>query len=377
MSQLSIRGNLLLGADLVPGALVIRGGRIAAIERGSHLPSLPEPVVDAAIISPGLIDLQVNGGFGAEVGTDPASLRTLSAALPQTGVTAYLSTAVSSEPDFYPALFGAFAAACDAPGARPLGLHLEGPFLSPRRPGAHRRAVIESAPDDLLDTFCANSAVRLVTLAPERPGALHRIAALRERGIAVSLGHTDASADDFERGVDAGAAMATHLYNAMAPFTHRAPNAVGAALTDDRVTCGLIVDGIHSDPLSVRLAVRAKGIDRICLVTDMMAAAGMPPGDYTLFGRKVIVADGAARLEDGTLAGSIATLDAELRNLVAWAGVTPAQALHMATGVPARILNRPDLGRLQINAPADLALFDSDLTLQATYIGGALAYPNP
>lgn len=372
MPDLTIRGRLLLGDQLVPGALVIESGRIAAIERSAE--QLPHPIVDAEIVSPGFIDLQVNGGFGVEVGTDPDAFRRLAAALPATGVTAYLPTAVSSPPDFYPALFAAFAASRDAPGARALGLHLEGPFLSPNRIGAHRREVIENASPDLIDTFLAGPDVRLVTLAPERPGALDWICRLVSCGILVSLGHTDATAAEFERGIDAGALMTTHLYNAMSPFGHRSPNAIGAALTDDRVTCGLIVDGIHSDSLSLRLAVRAKAPDRICLVTDMMSAAGMPPGKHSLFGKTVTVDETSARLEDGTLAGSIVTMDETVRNAVRWMGVTPAQALSMATAVPARLLDLPDAGRLVAGARADLALLDAALNITATYIAGKKVY---
>jgi N-acetylglucosamine-6-phosphate deacetylase len=370
----SVRGKLLLGGRLVEGALVVEGGQIAAIERGGTDRQLPRPVIEADTVAPGLIDLQVNGGFGVEVGHDPNALRHLAAELPRTGITAFLPTAVSSPPEFYPPLFQALSTARDVPGARVLGLHIEGPFLSPQRIGAHREEVIAGAQPDLIDTFLGCPDVRLVTLAPELPGALEWISRLRKRGIVVSLGHTNATAEEFSRGVDAGAAMATHLYNAMSSFQHRAPNAVGAALTDERVTCGLIVDGIHSDPLSVRLAVRAKGVERVCLVTDMMSAAGMPEGEHTLFGKRVVIDETSARLENGTLAGSIITMDATVRNTVRWGGVTPAQALTMATEVPARLLSLPDSGSLAAGNAADLVLLDAALEVSATYVGGECVY---
>lgn len=370
----SLRGKLLLGEQLVEGALVIEDGRIAGIERGPGRAELPEPVIEADTIAPGLIDLQVNGGFGVEVGHDPDAFAHLAAQLPATGVTAFLPTAVSSPPEFYPPLYEALEKAREAPGARILGLHLEGPFLSPRRIGAHRSDVIAGAPPSLLETFLEGPDVRVVTLAPELPGALEWIARLRERGIVVSLGHTNATAEEFLRGVDAGAGMATHLYNAMSPFEHRAPNAIGAALVDPRVTCGLIVDGIHSHPLSVRLAMRAKGIARICLVTDMMSAAGMSHGEHTLFGKKVVIDATSARLENGTLAGSIITMDATVRNAVRWGGATLGQALSMATEVPARLLGLRDTGRLTVGGSADLVLLDGDLKVIATYVRGTRMY---
>jgi N-acetylglucosamine-6-phosphate deacetylase len=171
--------------------------------------------------------------------------------------------------------------------------------------------------------------------------------------------------------------MATHLYNAMSPFGHRAPGAIGAALTDERVTVGLIADGVHSHPASLRLAVRAKGTDRVALVTDMMAGAGMPPGRYQLGGQPVVVDDTASHLDDGTLAGAILTLDQAVRNAVRLAGVTPAQALRMATEVPARLLGLTESGRIVAGAIGDLALFDENLRVVATFIGGEMAYRRP
>ncbi|HEX6508306.1 MAG TPA: N-acetylglucosamine-6-phosphate deacetylase, partial [Chloroflexota bacterium] len=374
MARFSVRGSLLLDGELVRGALLVDGRRIVQVLREPVSEPLPRPVVEADIVSPGLIDLQVNGGFGVEVGEDPESIRHLAEVLPSTGVTGFLATAISSPPDFYPRLFAAFATARDAAGARPLGLHLEGPLLSPLRVGAHRKEVIESADASLIDQLLESEDVRLVTLAPERPGAMEWICKLRDRDVIVSLGHTNATASELIRGIDAGATMVTHLFNAMSPFTHRAPGAMGATLADNRVIAGLIVDGIHSDPLSARLAVRAKGTGGIALVTDMMSAAGLPPGEYGLGGKKVIVDEMSARLEDGTLAGAIITLDEAVRNTARWAGVTPAQALTMATEVPARLLGFRYTGRLAAGMDADLALFDQNLQVQATYVGGEQVY---
>jgi N-acetylglucosamine-6-phosphate deacetylase len=376
MTAFSIHGNLLLDRDLVPGALVVEDGHITRVLREPIHQLLPQPVIESAIVSPGLIDLQVNGGFGVEVGEDPEAIRCLARMLPATGVTGFLATAVSSPPEFYPRLYAAFAAARDAPGARPIGLHLEGPYFSPQRVGAHRRDVVENADPGLIDQLLPAADVRLMTLAPERPGAMDWIWKLRRHGVIVSLGHTNATAEEFIQGVDAGAAMVTHLFNAMSPFTHRAPNAAGAALTDDRVVAGLIVDGIHVDPLGIRLAIRAKGVDGIVLVTDMMSATGLSPGEYALGGKKVMVDTTSARLEDGTLAGSIITMDQAVGNTAKWGGVTTAEALAMATEVPARLIGSGTTGRLAAGMDADLVLFDRDLRVQATYVCGRQVFPH-
>jgi N-acetylglucosamine-6-phosphate deacetylase len=370
----AIRGRLTIGDVLEPGAIVVADGRVAEVLRAPRDGALPRTIIDAPIVAPGLIDLQVNGGFGLEIGMDPRALSVLGQRLPEAGVTSYLPTLISSPAATYRGAFADLAALRDARGARALGLHLEGPFLSPPWKGAHPLSAIEEASNVLFEELLEFPELRLMTLAPELPGALTRIRRLRGRGVQVSLGHTSATFEEFLAGVDAGAEMATHLYNAMSPFGHRAPGAIGAALTDERVTVGLIADGVHSHPASLRLAFRAKGIDRVALVTDMMAGAGMPPGRYQLGGQSVVVDDSASHLDDGTLAGAILTLDQAVRNAVRLAGAAPAQALRMATEVPARLLGLTEGGRIVAGTIADLALFDEDLHVVATFIGGEMTY---
>jgi len=368
--RFAICGDLVIGGTLIPGAVVVEDSRIAAIVPQPRKGNLPEATIAVDIVAPGLIDLQVNGGFGVEVGDDPAAIRHLSTCLPRTGVTAFLPTVITSPAAHYDAVFNAFVRVGPVPGARPLGLHLEGPFLSSDRAGAHRPDWIVQADEDLFNRLIASDALRLMTLAPERAGARDRIRRLRERGVLVSLGHTDAMYEDFVAGLDAGATMVTHLFNAMSPFEHRAPGVIGGALVDERVTGGLIADGVHCHPASLQLAVNAKGAARIALVTDMMAAAGMPPGTYSLGGRPVTVDETSARLPDGTLAGAVITLDAAIRYLVRATTATPAEAISMASEVPARLLGATDFGRLVSGSRADLALFDRSLQVVGTIIGG-------
>ncbi|MFL5306783.1 MAG: N-acetylglucosamine-6-phosphate deacetylase [Polyangia bacterium] len=376
-NRFSVAGRLLVAGRLVEGAAIVDGEQIVEV-RESPVGTLPEPRLSAEIVSPGLVDLQCNGGFGVEVGGDAAALRELARRLPATGVTTFLPTLVSAGPAAYRAAAAAWAAARGAPGAAMPGLHLEGPLLAPARAGAHERRAIEDADatlDAVLDELLAADAVRIMTLAPERPGALDRIARLCAAGVAVSLGHTDGSFAEITAGIQAGARLATHLYSAMSPFAHRAPGAVGAVLTDNRVTATVIADGVHTHAAALILALRAKGSERLALVTDAVAAAGAPAGRYRLGGLDVVSDGTSARLLDGTLAGSTLTLDAAVRTMVTLAGATPAEALAMASTVPADAIGLRDRGRLALGQRADLVLWSADLTVETTIAGGAVVYP--
>ena len=360
-------GRLLLDEALIPGRITVENDRIVSVD--------PDPAVETGrIIAPGSIDLQVNGGHGIDFGEDPGRIAEVAAWLPETGTTAFLPTIVSSLADRYRRVFDALPAIEGVPGARIPGLHLEGPFLAVGKKGAHAQEAIEAADDALFAELLAEDAVRLVTLAPERPGALERIAALVERGVLVSLGHTEATYEQFVAGIDAGARMATHLFNAMSQLESRAPGVVGAALVDERVTVGLIADGIHTHPAVLALTARAKGTTGIALVSDMMAAAGMAPGVYSLNDIPVYVDETSARLEDGRLAGSILTMDAAVRNMVAWGGISVAAALTMASTIPARLLGLDDVGALAPGYQADLVILDRDLNVDETWIAGARVY---
>ena len=386
------------------GEVWVRDGVVTAIradapagDQGSgddeddHAGASLVPRLRAAYVAPGFVDLQVNGAFGHEVGADPGALRALAAALPATGVTAFLPTLVSRPEADYAACFAALDEERAAAGrgeragaARILGLHLEGPLLAPTRAGAHARAAIETATAAAVRRLADPARVRLVTLAPEREGALALIAELRGRGIAVSLGHTDATFETFTAAVDAGARLATHVWNAMSPLHHRAPGATGAALSDDRITALAIADGVHLHPATFRLTVRAKGAGRLALVTDAIAAAGLGAGATTLAGRPVTADATSARLADGTLAGSTLTLDRAVRNAVQFASLSIDDAVQMVSSTPRAALEafpagkedraRDGAGGLSAGAPADLVLLDADLSVRATFVGGRLAY---
>jgi N-acetylglucosamine-6-phosphate deacetylase len=311
------------------------------------------------------------------VGGDADALRALAGLLPATGVTTFLPTVISAGAALYRATAKAWAAARSAPGARMPGLHLEGPLLSPARGGVHERGPIDGADaalDDVLDELLAAHALRVMTIAPERAGALDRIRRLCAAGVTVSLGHTDASYDEMRAGIDAGATLCTHLYSGMSPLHHRAPGAVGAALTDDRLTAALIPDGIHAHAAALALALRAKGPAKIALTTDAISAAGAPAGTYALAGMTVVSDGTSARLADGTLAGSTLTMDRAVRNMVALAGARIEDALAMASTVPAALIGLSDSGRLAVNQRADLVLWSPKLEVTATLIAGEVAF---
>jgi len=369
----ALRGKLLLGKRFECGTLVVRDGLIESVYR-EHLRDgdLPGKVLTADLVSPGMIDLQVNGANGFEVSTGADSIDAISRWTVQSGVTAWLPTVVTADETLYPRVFDAWRQIDLNAGAVPLGLHLEGPFLSPARKGAHQLRYIEAATDELFQRWLVEPSITLVTLAPERDGAIGRIATLAACGVVVSLGHTDATFEQFSAGVDAGAIKATHLFNAMSPIHHRKPGAMVAALSDTRVVCGLIADGVHAHPSMVRLAIRSKSSDGIVIVSDMMSATGLRPGTYSLGGQSVTVSGTSAMLPDGTLAGSVIAMDQAVRNLVDWGEVSPAESIHMATATPALLLGDASRGRLVAGARADLTIWTPDLQVDQVFLGGRL-----
>ena len=352
-------------------AVLIEDGTVLATGRGSELACPPGAErLDAGgrLIAPGFIDLQLNGAFGLDFTAAPETLWEVGRRLPRFGVTAFLPTIITS-PLATVAAAQRVIQAGPPPGyagAWPLGLHLEGPFLNPAKRGAHDASLMRLPTLPEVADWSPAQGVRLVTLAPELPGALEVIAALSARGVLVSAGHSMADYDQARAGLDAGARYGTHLFNAMPPLDHRAPGLAAALLTDGRAVTGLIPDGIHVHPAIVDLIWRSKGPGRVSVVTDAMAALGHPPGRYRLGAAEVIVDETSARLADGRLAGSILSLDQAVRNLIQFTRCSAAEAIDSVTAVPA--------GALRAGARADLVLLTADLQVSTTIVDGRVAW---
>jgi N-acetylglucosamine-6-phosphate deacetylase len=328
----------------------------------------------AARIVPGLLDIQVNGAFGDDFADAGARMDVICRQMPRFGVTGFAPTIVTSAAKAYRPAIANLARSAGTGEARVLGIHIEGPYISPKHPGTHDPAQIRLPDISETSSWLDAGPIAWFTLAPELPGAVDLVCLLVSRGVRVSMGHTDATWDDAARAADAGATMATHLFNAMRPFRHRDPGVAGYALATDLAT-GFIADGNHVAFETIRLVAHAKGPDRLHLVTDALAGLGMPPGRYWLAGREYVSDGTCGRLPDGTLSGSLLPMNLALGNLVEKAGLEPALAVRCATLNPARALGLEDrLGRVEVGREADLALLGGDWTVLATVVGGDLAY---
>ncbi len=359
-------GTVLTPSGPRVGDVLVADGVVAGI--GAIDDPGAADVVDArgALVAPGLVDVQCNGAFGLDLASAPEAMWDIAARLPATGVTAWLPTIVSSQPNVVERAIDALARRPDNfVGAEPIGLHLEGPALSEQRRGAHRRELLRAIDDELLATWSPARGVRLVTLAPELDGALDAIRTLRDRGVVVAAGHTDATTDVMLAAVDAGITAITHIYNGMAPFAHREPGPVGVALADERLTVGLIADGVHVHPVAVAAAYNAIGPGRLCLVTDAVAMMGEASAPRDV------------RLADGTLAGSTIGLDEAIANLVSFTGCPPIDAVGCATAVPARLLGLPDRSSVAPGDRADVVVLDASLDAVATVIAGRVVHHAP
>jgi N-acetylglucosamine-6-phosphate deacetylase len=343
---------------LVQGDVEVADDRVSRVglEGGGH-----------GIAVPGLVDLQVNGFAGVDFSkADSAGYELASERLAEAGTTSFQPTLVTaSEEDLREALAQVPG---DPVGRRLMGIHLEGPFVSPVMLGAHLTSARSDPDDMLLERLLASGPVVQMTLAPELLGALELIALLHARGVVVSLGHSNATAAEAERAVDRGRRTVTHLFNAMRPFAHRDPGIAGAALAHDGVIVQVILDGNHLADETARLVWNAAA-GRVALVSDSMAAAGAGDGSYSLGPVAVTVHSGIARRADGALAGSTITLLDAVRNLHAL-GASLADAVSAATAVPARVARRPDLGVLRPGAIADIVVLDDRLEIQRVIVSG-------
>jgi len=358
--KLGVEAALVEGKVLT-GDLEIEDGRVVRCGiRGSR---------GKGLALPGFVDLQVNGFGGVDfLDADAAGYRRAGEALLETGVTAYLPTLITSPEDTLLAALAEVPGDLDYP--RILGVHLEGPFLSPLRLGTHLASARRDPDLDLLERLLDGGPVRLMTLAPELPGAPELIERLLERRVTVSLGHSDATAEQANAAFDLGVATVTHLFNAMRPFLHRDPGIAGAALARDDVIVQLILDGVHLASETAQVVWRAAA-GRVALVTDSITAAGASDGAYSFGSLDVQVQNGTVRGPDGVLAGSVLTMIEAVRNLHGL-GVPLAEAVGAATAVPARVLRLQELGRLGVGLPADVVVLDDRLDIERVLVAGSV-----
>jgi len=328
-------------------------------------------------ILPGFVDLQVNGSHGIDVmNASPDTLADLSRRLAREGTTAWMPTAVTAPLEKIALVHESVATAfenseCDhsAGAAAILGMHLEGPFISPHRLGAHPNLNLEPR-GDAFEQVLAMRALRLITLAPELPDALDAIRRLIARNVVVSIGHTNATLEEANSSIAAGARMFTHLFNAMRPLNHRDPGVIAAALEPSTAIPAVIPDNVHVHPAMLQLAFRLRGKDGMLIVTDKVALAGTTGTEKKVGRSRATIRDGAARLDDGTLAGSIISMLDGVRIMVEKAGVSIGDAAVMAATNPANLVGATDRGRIQVGARADLIVLNPALELKSVFIAG-------
>jgi N-acetylglucosamine-6-phosphate deacetylase len=372
--------------ERVDGPLLLLEGQHILEVASRAARALPEGVrvVDFgdAVLAPGFLDIHIHGGAGHDVmENDPARLSGFERLIAKHGVTSYFPTTLTAPIDRTLAALERLAtaieagekenSASDGPRATPLGIHLEGPFISHVRPGVHPPADLLLPTLGLFERFweAARGHIGMMTIAPELEGAPEVIAEAAKRGVCVSMGHSDADLATTRAGVAAGARHATHTFNAMRPLLHRDPGIVGEVLTNRQLTVDIIADGIHLDPAIVQLVLAAKGKEKAVLITDAISATGMPDGIYPLGLLEVEVKNGRA-IHDGHLAGSILTLDVAVRNVMHFADWDLQQTLRTATLNPATVAGSPNRGRLQAGALADIIVLSQCGEVKSTIVRG-------
>ena len=365
-----------------PGRIVIRNGRIDAVGLLSdlRLPADSEHV-DALrfTVVPGFIDPHIHGSGGADVmDATLASMNTISRTLASHGTTSFLPTTVSAPPEILGSTLDRLSPLLQESfeGAKPIGIHLEGPFISGQKRGTHRENNIRLPDQSLLSDWInrTHGTLKLLTMAPELDGATPVADFARASGVTVAMGHSNASFEEAFAASENGTHYAVHTFNAMRGFSHRDSGIVGAVLSDDRIFAEIIADGIHVRPEVVRIFARSKGRERILLVTDAISATGMPDGTYKLGTDKVEVRAGVCRDNEGRLAGSTLTQDAALRNFVAYSGMRMDDAIFGLTWNPARALKLEGRGCIEPGAHADMVVLDDALRVVKTFSEGRLVF---
>jgi len=394
---------VLSGAALVlpdrmlsPGTLVIDGGRIAEIRSDPPATHSQSPFAfHNHYIAPGFVDVHVHGVDGVDSQDPGDAIASIAGRLPRYGVTAFCPTTMACAPDLLRRVLDDVRRAREAPAARSarvLPAHLESNFINAEYRGAQPSGCLRSpraalgsrgsggsgafdGADILAEIERAAPDVGIVTLAPELEGGLDLVRWLAARGHRVSLGHSGATYDEALAAIAAGARQATHLFNRMPPIHHRAPGLAGAVLQSDEVAAEIICDGVHVHPALVRMAIAAKKTSHVMAITDATAAAGLPAGGRaSLGGQPIIAAESTAVLADGTIAGSVATMDRVFQMLVATVGVSPVDAATLCATTPARELGLVGHGVLAPDAPADLVILDANFSVVQTYVRGQLVY---
>ncbi|HEX5411075.1 MAG TPA: N-acetylglucosamine-6-phosphate deacetylase [Terriglobia bacterium] len=384
-----IAGTIYTPAEEIHnGVILVEGHRIAKVGPREQV-KIPQ---DAAVIDyqdrtvvPGFIDIHIHGAVGYDLmEATPEAVAAVGKYLARHGTTSYAATTVAASLDrtlnaakglseIIRTSNSSHVVSDNIAGAQPVCIHLEGPFLNTKRRGAHPASQIQKPSTELLAKFldAADGTVRLLTLAPELEGALTLLEFARSKGLRVGIGHSNATYEEAERAIEAGATHAVHFFNAMRPFMHRDSGIIGAVLTDDRVSAELICDGIHVEPTAIRVLVRSKGVERLILVSDSLSGAGMPDGNYRLGNFTVHVAGGVCRTVEGNLAGSTIMLDAALRNLSAYTRLSYKECLPCVTSNPARILGLENQkGAIAARADADMAVLDQQFYVTQTYVRG-------
>ncbi len=357
----------------------IKHGRVLSIGEPAQSDSLTIYDLPAYRLVPGFVELQINGAFGVDFTNDPGQIWRVGQRLVELGITTFLPTIITSPLDSINNAMQIWqtGAPKDYRGAAVPGFHIEGPYLNPQKKGAHRLEFFRKPSLAEISEWSPSNGIRMVTLAPELPGAREVISQLNRCAVLVSAGHSNATAEQLREAIEAGLSAGTHIFNAMGALEHRIAGLVSVLLTEDRLKVGLIADGIHLAPEVVKIVQRCKGAGNIFLVSDAMAALGLSPGEYQLAGREVNVNETSARLEDGTLAGSILTPTESLRNFAAFTQCPFEEALACWTSTPAGMLHLEDAGRLTTGLPADLVALDDRGRVAGTMIAGDWVFIAP
>lgn len=375
-----INARLITEDGLLENAVIqIEKDRITNVNPDlENVPFLPGDI-DARgwIVSPGWIDIQINGGFGMDFTTDPAGIWEVAAKLPCFGITGFLPTIITSSQETYQKAISIFknGPPRDWTGARPFGWHFEGPFLNPERKGAHNPAYLRLPDGSFIKDWTRENGVMVVTMAPELPGAYDISARLAANGVILSAGHTAATVSEARQAIENGFSAATHLFNAMPPLNHRSPGIICEVLLNDRIYAGLIADGLHVHPKMIELAWRMKGARQIVLVSDAVGALGVQPGKFVQGGMEIFLDGNSARLADGTLAGSVLGLDQALRNVMKFSGSRLEEVIPALSRNQAGLLKLEKNGEIRPGFFADLTFIDNEGKVKMTMVAGKVVYP--